>query len=80
MLAHAILTVITARERDEHAATADPTLIPLTFNEIRRLFARMISNTIHTIDHWLHWSTWRRRHQARAKTSYYRRRGQLDHR
>jgi SRSO17 transposase len=76
MLAHAILTVIAARERDHHA---DKTLIPLTFNEIRRLFARTIANTIHTIDHWLHWSTWRRRHQARAKTSHYRRRGQLIH-
>src|SRR5690348_2041916 len=30
-----------------------------------------------TISHWLHWSTWRRRHQATAKTSQYRRRGQL---
>jgi SRSO17 transposase len=77
MLAHAILTVIAARERDRHA---DQTRIPLTFNEIRRLFARTITNTIHTIDHWLHWSTWRRRHQARAKTSHYRRRGQLTHR
>jgi SRSO17 transposase len=76
MLAHAILTVIAAREHDRHT---DQTLIPLTFNEIRRLFARLITNTIHTIDHWLHWSTWRRRHQARAKTSHYRRRGQLIH-
>jgi hypothetical protein len=49
----------------------------LTFNEIRRLFTRMITNTI---DRWLHWPTWRRRHQAAAKTSHYRRRGQLTHR
>lgn len=79
MLAHAILTVIAARERDRHAADGDQTLIPLTLNEIRNLFARTITNTIHTIDHWLHWSNWRRRHQARAKTSHYRRRGQLAH-
>lgn len=83
MLAHAILTVIAARERDHHTDTApdpaDRALIPLTFNEIRRLFTRLITNTIHTIDHWLHWSTWRRRHQARAKTSHYRRRGHLIH-
>jgi len=72
MLAHAILTVIAARERDRHA---DPALIPLTFNEIRRLFARLITTTIQTIDHWLHWSAWRRRHQRRAKTSHYRCRG-----
>jgi hypothetical protein len=75
MLAHAILTVVTARERDNHAANPDPTLIPLTFNEIRRLFSRLAANIIHTIDHCLHWSTRRRRHQARAKTSHYRRRG-----
>jgi len=73
ILAHAILTVIAARERDRHT---DQTLIPLTLNEIRRLFTRLITNTAHTIDHWLHWSNWRRRHQARAKTSHYRRRGQ----
>jgi SRSO17 transposase len=77
MLAHAILTVIAARERDRHA---DPALIPLTLPEIRRLFARLITTTIHTIAHWLHWSNWRRRHQARAKTSHYRRRGHTDYR
>ena len=76
ILAHAILTVIAARERDVHA---DHTQIPLTFGEIRRLFSRTITTTIHTIDHWLHWSTWRRRHQATAKTSHYRSRGQLTH-
>jgi SRSO17 transposase len=79
MLAHAILTVIAARERDRHATTGDRTLIPLTFNEIRRLITRTITNTAHTIGHRLHWSNWRRRHQARAKTSHYRRRGQLIH-
>jgi SRSO17 transposase len=77
MLAHAILTVIAARERDRHA---DPKLIPLTLPEIRRLFARLITAIIHTIDHWQHWSTWRRRHQARAKTSHYRRRSHTDYR
>jgi SRSO17 transposase len=79
MLAHAILTVIAAHERDHHTGRADHTLNPLTFNEIRRLFARTIANTAHTVDHWQHWSTWRRRHQANAKTSHYRRRGQPIH-
>jgi hypothetical protein len=79
MLAPAILTVIAARERDHHTAEADQALIPLTFNEIRRLFARLITNTAHTIDHWLHWSDWRRRHQTGAKTSHDRRRSQLIH-
>jgi hypothetical protein len=83
MLAHAVLTVIAAHERDHHADTAadpaDRALIPLTFNEIRRLFTHLITNTIHAIDHWLHWSTWRRRHQATARTSHYRRRGHPIH-
>jgi SRSO17 transposase len=78
MLAHAILTVIAARERTR--SPADPELIPLTVHEIRRLFAKLITNTVHTIDHSLAWSRWRRRHQARAKTSHYRRRGHLNYR
>jgi hypothetical protein len=78
MLAHAILAVIAARERTR-PQPADQQLIPLTVNEIRRLFAKMIANTMHTIGHWLAWSRWRRLHQARAKTSHYRRRDQLGH-
>jgi hypothetical protein len=68
-----------ARERERHTADGDQTLIALTFNEMRRLFARFIANSVHTIDHWLHRSTWRRRHLARAKTSHYRRRGHAIH-
>jgi SRSO17 transposase len=78
MLAHALLTVIAAHERTR--SPTDPQLIPLTVNEIRRLFAKLITNTAHTISHVLAWSTWRRRHQARAKTSHYRRRGNRHHR
>lgn len=77
MFAHAILTVIAARERAQHR---DESLIPLTLNEIRRLLAKLAINAIHAIDHWLAWSQWRRRHQARARTSHYRRRGHLEHR
>jgi hypothetical protein len=55
-----------------------PTLIPLSVNEIRRLLAKLVINAVHTIDHWLGWSDWRR--QARAKTSHYRRRGLSEHR
>jgi SRSO17 transposase len=74
MLAHALLSVIAAHERDKRSAS-DTELIPLTVNEIRHLFAKMITNTVRTISYWLHWSNWRRRHQARARTSHYRRRG-----
>jgi SRSO17 transposase len=79
MLAHAILTVIAARERDHYTADGDHTVTALTFNEIRRLFGRFIATMAHTIGHWLHWSNWRRRHQARARTSHYRRRGHAIH-
>lgn len=78
MLAHAVLTVIAVRERGNHTSH-DQTLIALTFNEIRRLFAQLIANTIHPINHRLRWSWWRRQHQARARTSHYRRRGHTIH-
>lgn len=74
MLAHAILAVIAARERAQRSAGSDE-LIPLTVNEIRHLFAKLITSTVRTITYWLHWSAWRRLHQKRAMTSHYRRRG-----
>jgi hypothetical protein len=79
MHAHAILTVIAARERDTVPVTSGQPLISLTFDEVRRLFATLIANTIHPISHWLAWSIWRRRHQATARTSHYRRRGHIEH-
>ena len=73
MLAHALLAAIAAHERSQRP-DADDELIPLTVNEIRHLFAKLITRTVRTISYWLHWSTWRRRHQKRALTSHYRRR------
>lgn len=74
MLAHAFLAVATADERD-HRPT--PTgLITLTVNEFRRLFDALLLGTTHRIDALLHWSNWRRRHQARARECHYRRRKQ----
>jgi len=45
--------------------------IRLTVNEIRRLFTSLVNMTIHTVEHRLHWSLWRRTHQARARRSHY---------
>nr|WP_158842779.1 IS701 family transposase [Saccharothrix deserti] len=73
MFAHTILTVITAREHTHHQP--EDGLIPLTLPETHRLFAKLIATTAHTISHWLAWSRWRRRHQARARRSHYQRRG-----
>lgn len=74
MLAHALLAVIAAHEHEQRDQT-DSRLIPLSVNEIRHLFAKLVIKPIQTMSHWLHWSTWRRQHQARARTSHYTRRG-----
>jgi hypothetical protein len=49
----------------------------LTLGEIRRLFNRITYPIRHSINHILHWSTWRRTSQHRARTSHYRRRHNL---
>jgi SRSO17 transposase len=70
ILAHAFLSVMAATE----PAPADGrALIPLTRNEIRRLLTAVIAPT-HKAEYVLHWSTWRRQHQARARASHYARR------
>lgn len=48
-------------------------MIPLTVNEIRRLFAAL-THPHHPIEHTLAWSRRRRRHQATARHWHYRRR------
>jgi SRSO17 transposase len=76
LLAHAFLAITTALERRHTPTTTDGTsphgLIPLTCNEIQHLFTALQATTRDTI-HLLHWSTWRRRHQARARHSHYQR-------
>jgi SRSO17 transposase len=44
----------------------DPGLIPLTAAEIKRAF-NLVTRARRSIRHYLHWSGWRRRHQARAR-------------
>ncbi|HUZ51258.1 MAG TPA: IS701 family transposase [Streptosporangiaceae bacterium] len=69
MLAHAFLAVVRA---DEHARPAPDALIPLTCNEIQRLFITLVVRPAHDAAHRLGWSDWRRRHQARSQASHYR--------
>jgi hypothetical protein len=71
MLAHAFLAAVTAAEHARHPAV--PGLTPLTLSEIRRLFTRLISGVPLSVTDLLEWSHWRRRHQARARLSHYRR-------
>lgn len=73
MLAHAFLAVTAAAARAKSPSL--PGLIPLTANEIRHLFTRLLDLTRdnrHDAKHLLHWSRWRRRHQARAGDCHYR--------
>jgi SRSO17 transposase len=71
MLAHAFLAVIRA---DEHTRHPSPDgLIPLTCNEIQPLFTKLVVQPVTDVAHRLARSAWRRRHQARAQASHYRR-------
>ena len=49
-------------------------LIPLTLPEVRRLVYRLVVRILAPPEAVLHWSRWRRLHQARAQRSHYRRR------
>jgi SRSO17 transposase len=70
MLAHALLAVTAA----QHARTPPPPgLIALTCNEIRRLITIHVIEPARRIACPNAWSTWRRRHQYRARTSHYQR-------
>jgi hypothetical protein len=49
-------------------------LIPLTIPEVRRLVYRLVVRILAPPEAVLHWSRWRRLHQARAMRSHYLRR------
>jgi SRSO17 transposase len=71
MLACAFLTIAAASEHDRGPSPAGQ--IPLTRNEIAGLFATLVIQPLRDAWHRLRWSTWRRRHQHRAKTCHYQR-------
>ncbi|SEE03526.1 SRSO17 transposase [Streptomyces sp. 2224.1] len=71
MLAHAFLAVVRADEDARRPRTDG--LIPLTCNEIQRLFNALIVRLVHDTSHRLDWSHWRRHHQARSQASHYQR-------
>jgi len=72
LLAHTFLAVLAATQAD-HANPDDDQLIPLTCNEIRRLFAGLCQQ-LPAPRIQLHWSLWRRRHQYTARACHYRQR------
>src|SRR5215470_10019393 len=49
-------------------------LIPLTIPEVRHLLVRLLWEHARPVEQVVAWSSWRRRHQARARRSHYRRR------
>jgi hypothetical protein len=76
MLAHALMAVITAAERQHRPAGAG--VIDLTCAEVRRLLTAALATLPTAVDplaHATHWSRWRRDHQYRAKTCHYARYG-----
>ena len=76
MLAHALLAVITAAEREHRPARAG--LIDLTCAEVRRLLTAALARLPASVDALTHaadWSRWRRGHQHRARTCHYARYG-----
>jgi len=72
LLACAFLSVLAATQPGRHDRH-DEQLIPLTRNEIRRLFTRL-RQQLPAPRTQLHWSRWRRRHQATAQACHYQRR------
>ncbi|MGA5341832.1 IS701 family transposase [Streptomyces variabilis] len=78
MLALAFLTAVAAdtapdRPADPHHPTRNRDLITLTVPEIRHLLAAFHPPAV-SAARLLHWSDWRRKHQATARRSHYRRR------
>jgi hypothetical protein len=60
---------VPASRTEPPPANLDP--IPLTVVEIKKLF-NVASRTWPSTSHCLHWSSWRRRHQARARWYHHR--------
>ncbi|WP_425271899.1 IS701 family transposase [Micromonospora violae] len=81
MLALAILAVCATTQPAEPADPTRPARsrapIRLTLPEIRRLLNTLTARAAPNVRHALHWSTWRRVHQARARQAHYQRRLRL---
>ncbi|MBS9376074.1 hypothetical protein GON09_005095 [Rhodococcus sp. B50] len=73
MAAAAFLTIL-RRDAQKGLCNRSWFLIPLTVNEIRRLFNRVVCPVRNALIHVWHWSNWRRVGQARARVSHYKRR------
>ena len=72
MLALAVLTILAATTAQP--PDPDPEIVALTVAEIRRLLNAFVLALPLPPAHTLHWSTWRRTSQVRARRSHYQRR------
>ena len=72
MLALAVLTILAATTAQP--PDPDPEIVALTVAEIRRLLNAFVLALPLPPAHTLHWSTWRRTSQVRARRSQYQRR------
>ncbi len=73
MLSMAFLAVTAAAQRQQDTPSD---LIPITVNELRRLFDALVIGKTATVEHILKWSKWRRKHQATARRCHYKRRSE----
>jgi SRSO17 transposase len=73
LLAHAFLSVLAASQPAAADHALHTGLVPLTRHEIRRLFTSL-RQQLPAPGLQLHWSRWRRHHQATARACHYRRR------
>lgn len=78
LAALAVLTLCAVDAHRDHARPDHEELINLTVNEIRRLINIWIIHPIRDLTHRMRWSHWRRRHQATARRSHYKRRLSLE--
>ena len=73
LVAYAFLAVTAALERDAADGDQPIDLVPITCHELLRLLRLLILPTPRRdAGHILHWSTWRRRHQHRARQAHQR--------
>jgi SRSO17 transposase len=77
LAALAVLAICAADARTPDRR-AQPDMIELAVNEIRRLINVLLIRPTRSIAYRLRWSNWRRRHQARAKRAHYARRLNLE--
>lgn len=65
------LAVVRANEHARQSTSDD--LVPLSCNEIQRLFITLAIRPLRDAAHRLGWSDWRRRRQKRSRISHYQR-------